>query len=108
MPDFGRPRVAAGGPSGHTRTEFVILFIWKEPTPSDSLRGEDDKAVAANPAAPAGFPAPGRFPGAGRLHDAARRQPLNNAAASGGVSPLILHAFADEMLTQGADAPLAQ
>ncbi len=64
MPDFGRPRVAAGGPSGHTRTEFVILFIWKEPTPSDSLRGEDDKAVAANPAAPAGFPAPGRFPGA--------------------------------------------
>lgn len=23
----------------HDRTEFVILFIWKEPTPSDSLRG---------------------------------------------------------------------
>jgi hypothetical protein len=27
-------------PGGHTRTEFVILFIWKEPTPSDTLRGD--------------------------------------------------------------------
>jgi len=26
----------------HTRTEFVILFIWKEPTPSDALRGIQD------------------------------------------------------------------
>ena len=23
----------------HTRTEFVILFVWREPTPSDGLRG---------------------------------------------------------------------
>jgi hypothetical protein len=23
----------------HERTEFVILFIWQEPTPSDKLRG---------------------------------------------------------------------
>jgi hypothetical protein len=33
-----------GGPSGpaattHRRTEFCILFVWKEPTPSDELRG---------------------------------------------------------------------
>jgi type IV pilus assembly protein PilM len=26
--------------SPHTRTEFVILLIWKEPTPSDALRGQ--------------------------------------------------------------------
>lgn len=26
-------------PGGHTRTEFIILFIWNEPTPSDALRG---------------------------------------------------------------------
>ena len=48
-------------PSGHTREEFVVLFIWKEPTPSDSLRGEDDKAVAAKPAAATGFQTPGLY-----------------------------------------------
>jgi len=62
VPDFGKPRAPAAGGSGHTRTEFVVLFVWKEPTPSDGLRGEDDKAVAATPGAPAG--APGQFPGA--------------------------------------------
>ena len=29
----------------HNRTEFVILFIWKEPTPSDRLRGFDEPAT---------------------------------------------------------------
>jgi len=27
---------------GTWRTEFVIVFIWKEPTPSDALRGVED------------------------------------------------------------------
>ncbi|MFO0845349.1 MAG: type IV pilus assembly protein PilM [Gemmataceae bacterium] len=39
------PTSGAGTPTvmptkaGHTRTEFIILFIWNEPTPSDALRG---------------------------------------------------------------------
>jgi hypothetical protein len=46
------PRDAKDGkeardPSLHTRTEFVILFIWKEPTPSDALRGMAGPAGAA-------------------------------------------------------------
>lgn len=36
------------------RTEFVLLFIWKEPTPSDQLRGWPP------PAKPSGVPAPGQ------------------------------------------------
>ena len=44
------------------RTEFIILFIWQEPTPSDALRGED--GGSASPAAPApASPPPG---GAGK------------------------------------------
>jgi type IV pilus assembly protein PilM len=43
----GGPGMIGGGPgtgatkgtAKHSRTEFVILFIWKEPTPSDALRG---------------------------------------------------------------------
>ena len=50
--DFGKPKTAAGGAANHTRTEFVVLFIWKEPTPSDSLRGED--APAPTTGAPTG------------------------------------------------------
>jgi len=38
----GKPLPASAGL--HTRTEFVILFIWQEPTPSDALRGEGDSA----------------------------------------------------------------
>jgi hypothetical protein len=30
---------------GQQRTEFVILFIWQEPTPSDALRGFADSAA---------------------------------------------------------------
>ncbi len=42
----------------HRRTEFVILFIWTEPTPSDALRN------AAGGGAPSGSPAaPSRPPG---------------------------------------------
>jgi hypothetical protein len=45
LPGMGGP--APGGNRGgaatttnttHRRTEFVILFIWQEPTPSDGLR----------------------------------------------------------------------
>jgi hypothetical protein len=31
----------------HTRTEFVILLVWREPTPSDSLRGGLEGAADA-------------------------------------------------------------
>lgn len=48
-------RIAKGG---RKRTEFVILFVWKEPTPSDTLRGalaaSSGDPTAAAPAAPAG------------------------------------------------------
>ena len=42
-----------GAKSNHTRTEFVIFFIWKEPTPSDAMRaasGEGADPGAASPA----------------------------------------------------------
>jgi type IV pilus assembly protein PilM len=57
---------------GSMRTEFVILFIWQEPTPSDALRGEDGSA-ASTPASPAPAPAPAAppapAPAAGDLRD---------------------------------------
>jgi hypothetical protein len=46
-----------GSKAQHTRTEFILLFIWQEETPSDKLRGMTD---TGNP--PGGSPAPG--PGA--------------------------------------------
>ena len=39
-----------GAKSNHTRTEFVIFFIWKEPTPSDAMRATEGDATAASPA----------------------------------------------------------
>jgi hypothetical protein len=49
------------------RTEFVILFIWREPTPSDALRSlQKDASTTAGAPAP-GAPAPGGpGPGVGR------------------------------------------
>jgi len=43
--------VASGARSNHTRTEFVIFFVWKEPTPSDAMRasGEAGEAGLAPP-----------------------------------------------------------
>jgi hypothetical protein len=29
----------------HERTEFIVLFIWKEPTPSDDLRGITEEST---------------------------------------------------------------
>jgi len=42
-PGSAQAQVASSNPPatpqiGHVRTEFVILFIWQEPTPSDGLR----------------------------------------------------------------------
>jgi hypothetical protein len=45
--------------SGLKRTEFVILFIWKEPTDSDRLRNL--KPPEGSAAAPAGADAQPRF-----------------------------------------------
>ena len=39
-----------GAKSNHTRTEFVIFFIWKEPTPSDAMRAAEGDATQASPA----------------------------------------------------------
>jgi hypothetical protein len=39
---------------GHQRTEFIILFIWQEPTPSDALRGIDDTSGTGGAAGGAG------------------------------------------------------
>lgn len=46
----------------HDRTEFVILFIWQEPTPSDALRGEDGGATPGG-ASPAANPGGSKLPG---------------------------------------------
>jgi type IV pilus assembly protein PilM len=48
-----RPARPAPGATQHQRTEFVILFIWKEPTPSDTLR---NAASGATPAPQSGSP----------------------------------------------------
>ena len=53
-PSFaGTPSARPSGPSSnaHQRTEFVVLFFWKELTPSDALRGDD--GTAPKPAATA-------------------------------------------------------
>ena len=67
--DLGKSKTPAAGSSGHTRTEFVVLFVWKEPTPSDSLRGEDDKAAPPAGGAPpqSGTAPPGMPPGVGGM-----------------------------------------
>jgi hypothetical protein len=36
----------------HTRTEFIILVIWKEDTPSDSLRGSEGQGQLPPSTAP--------------------------------------------------------
>jgi hypothetical protein len=40
-----------------TRTDFIVLFIWKEPTPADGLLKPVE--VADPSLAPGGFPAEG-------------------------------------------------
>lgn len=58
----GGTTVAGKPPAGKkklTRTEFVILFVWREPLPSDELLGIGG---AAPDAAPGGVPAGGATP----------------------------------------------
>jgi hypothetical protein len=50
---LGEKTPAASSNSSHVREEFVVLFIWKEPTPSDALRG-DDGTTPKPPTPPAG------------------------------------------------------
>jgi hypothetical protein len=38
----------------HIRTEFIVMFVWKEPTPSDARRGMD----SGTPSTPAPFGGP--------------------------------------------------
>jgi type IV pilus assembly protein PilM len=59
--DPGNPGAAvAESKDAPTRTEFVIVFIWREPTPSDTLRGIDEQLKeGATPGA-----VPGSVPGA--------------------------------------------
>jgi type IV pilus assembly protein PilM len=50
----------------HKRTEFAILFIWREPTPSDSLRGTETPGggpPGIPPGMPPGIPPGGMAPG---------------------------------------------
>jgi len=49
------------GNAPHSRTEFVVLFIWREPTPSDELRGvsEGGDSGSSGSSAPAGGGMPG-------------------------------------------------
>jgi hypothetical protein len=42
------------------RYEFVVVFVWKEPTPSDKLITPASDITESVPAAPAGGPGPGR------------------------------------------------
>ena len=56
--DLNKPKLTAAAASNHTKTEFVIVFFWKEPTPSDILRGEDPNAKP--PAPPTAGPTMGQ------------------------------------------------
>jgi type IV pilus assembly protein PilM len=56
------------------RTEFIILFVWKEPTPSDALLPQDEapaegaaEGAATSGAAPTGSAAPEAPPTPGRV-----------------------------------------
>ena len=62
VPGRGGPEKPTGAePIKHRRTEFVILFVWKEPTPSAALRKEEPDIAAPPPGAaplPAGVAPP--------------------------------------------------
>jgi type IV pilus assembly protein PilM len=47
--------------SKHTRTDFIVLFLWREPTPSDNLMAPPDDSGGGGgaPAGPAGAPTAG-------------------------------------------------
>jgi hypothetical protein len=43
------------GRKDHIRTEFVIFFVWQEPSPSDKLLSPAGEADASAPATGGGF-----------------------------------------------------
>jgi hypothetical protein len=47
---------ATAPPGAAMRTEFIILFIWQEPTPSDTLRGGEGDSTGATTSQPATQP----------------------------------------------------
>ncbi len=64
-PGFGEAKPKPAGASNHTKTEFVIVFFWREDTPSDILRGEDPNAKPPAPpttGSPMGQPPMGQPP----------------------------------------------
>ena len=71
--------VGKGKETTHKKTEFVIVFLWKEPTPSDINRGEDPNAKPAAPpnqsTAPGGQPM--SQPGGNAPPPPAEDKPLN-------------------------------
>ncbi len=74
-PGMGNMRPGTGDPanpapaSDGKRTEFVILFVWKEPTPSDTLRGLTAASQdASSQATGATKPSEDALPASGRPH----------------------------------------
>ena len=61
----------------HDGTEFIILFIWREPTPSAPLRKEEKPPDITAPTGP-------MTGGPGRLRPHRRRPPVGEAAAVSG------------------------
>jgi type IV pilus assembly protein PilM len=46
----GNPQAAPAAETGrHHRTEFIVLFVWTEPTPSDKLRSSEPPAQTSGP-----------------------------------------------------------
>jgi type IV pilus assembly protein PilM len=50
----GEGASGAAGNSKSKRTEFVVIFVWQEPTPSDKFINREEGGAPAAPAAPAG------------------------------------------------------
>jgi type IV pilus assembly protein PilM len=58
----GAPPGTGAAKNVKPRYEFVVMFIWREPTPSDALMNLTDAAGAPSAAAPGGAPLPGGAP----------------------------------------------
>jgi hypothetical protein len=57
MPMYGKENPdASQAPAGLPRTDFVILFVWKEPTSLDNLLGQGDGGGPGAPGGPVGIP----------------------------------------------------
>ena len=74
-PSFAEPPATetADNKKNLQRTEFIVLFVWREPTPSDALLPQDEAPAegaaeggAASGGAPSGSAAPEAPPAPGR------------------------------------------